>query len=935
MKAWFKQAIFLLIITLGMVALLPANQTEAGEGERDSNYIIELQYADIDVREGEPDIPSSLRIDGYQRSSEAGYYLVQSTDVILPEWKASLEATGSELLGYVPNNAFIVRMTEAERASVASLESVQWVGIYQPAYRIAPWMPTEREGQAMLVVLTFPGVDLENITSQLESWGGQIASTSENEFRGKARLEIDLSYVPQIARLNGVMWIEPWVEPQLTNDVARGIMDVEETVWNTHGLYGAGQIVAVADTGLDVGQNDASMSDDFEGRIKAAYALGRPNSNDWSDPDGHGTHVAGSVLGNGRHSGSDPTTHNYAGSHAGVAPEAQLVFQSTMAADGSLDGLPDDLGELFKQAYYDDGARIHSNSWGASVEGAYTANSSEVDQFAWHHPDMLILFAAGNDGVDANRDGVVDLDSINSPATAKNVLTVGATENNRPTLPQNVWGLPRHPTLPILNDLKADNPQGMAAFSSRGPVDGNRIKPDLVAPGTYILSARTHQHTMDMDAESGAEGWTAEGSWAITTTEAFSGTRSWSTGSYGNNQDITLTSPVMDIRTGADTITFWTRYDLGAGDIGYVQFLSGTQTLTFNAVLTDTENNWSFKSYTVPSPILNSMSAEAKQNFRIRLGLVSDDSDTGSGWFVDDIQVTPRIDGFDIQSGVPNQDYIYAGGTSMSTPLVAGAAALVREYYMTMTNTNPITPSAALIKATLVNGAVNIAPGQYGTGATQEIPNAVPNNVIGWGRVNLEESLFPASGQRVNYHDINNANGLNTTETHVYEYEVGANVPFRATLVWTDYPSRLAAAGSLVNNLDLVVRMPNGDLLYPNGLTGADPYNNTEDIFVDTNSVIAGTYVITVTAENIPEPPSEPGQGQGYALVVRGGSLQEDPTSLELSTIQAHAGANNNRSQIVLTMGLLILSVIAIAVWKPKAQRMSVTPRSEAEIKPK
>lgn len=124
-------------------------------------------------------------------------------------------------------------------------------------------------------------------------------------------------------------------------------------------LYGQGQIVAVADTGLDTGDM-ATLSADF-GRVRQGFAWGRPDS--WSDSDGHGTHVAGSVLGSGILSGSDPASHRYEGSFAGVAPEAELVFQSLLDAEGGLSGIPDDLGALLGQAY-SAGARIHTNSWG-------------------------------------------------------------------------------------------------------------------------------------------------------------------------------------------------------------------------------------------------------------------------------------------------------------------------------------------------------------------------------------------------------------------------------------------------------------------------------------------------------------------------------------------------------------------------------------------
>jgi len=172
----------------GNTSRMPA----AAQGVADPNYLVSLQYGDIDTRVGEPVVPPSLHLDAY-KPDETGYYLVQFADVILPEWRTALEATGAESLGYVPNNAFIVRMTEPQRSLVARLQPVQWIGIYQPAYRIAPWMPPQDKGETTLVVLTFPDANLGQIVAQLEAWGGQIFATAENEFRGKVRVAIDLS----------------------------------------------------------------------------------------------------------------------------------------------------------------------------------------------------------------------------------------------------------------------------------------------------------------------------------------------------------------------------------------------------------------------------------------------------------------------------------------------------------------------------------------------------------------------------------------------------------------------------------------------------------------------------------------------------------------------------------------------------------------------
>jgi hypothetical protein len=74
---------------------------------------------------------------------------------------------------------------------------------------------------------------------------------------------------------------------------------------------------------------------------------------------------------------------------------------------------------------------VHSNSWGSDAAGAYTADSANTDDFIWNHRDMTITFSAGNAGVDANSDGVIDSGSMGAPATAKNVISVGASENDR------------------------------------------------------------------------------------------------------------------------------------------------------------------------------------------------------------------------------------------------------------------------------------------------------------------------------------------------------------------------------------------------------------------------------------------------------------------------------------------------------------------------
>ena len=200
------------------------------------------------------------------------------------------------------------------------------------------------------------------------------------------------------------------------------------------------------------------------------------------------------MLGDGTHSN---------GAIKGAAPEARLYFQAieteatiSGTTDGYLLGIPNNLYDLFEPAY-DNGSQVHTNSWGSSDNGLYTTTSAQADASAHIFWDMAILFAAGNEGTDANSDGEVDLDSTSAPGTAKNVITVGATENDRSSVSYTWggWWPGDFPQNPVKDDRQADNIEGMAAFSSRGPTNDLRIKPDVSAPGAWILSAKSRDTT--------------------------------------------------------------------------------------------------------------------------------------------------------------------------------------------------------------------------------------------------------------------------------------------------------------------------------------------------------------------------------------------------------------------------------------------------------
>jgi uncharacterized membrane protein/subtilisin family serine protease len=409
-----------------------------------------LEAGTFDPLKDEAPVPDDLR------SPDAGpYRIVQFTGPVEERWKEAVAATGAVLFGYLPDYAFIVRMSPMQEQAVERLSFVRWTGAYHPGYKLHPALAGER-GAILMNVLFFE--DGEGLEYRLRSLGLEVLG---RDWLG-VRLLADVAFARSIAFLPEAQWIEPIYPPDLLNDNDGRILGVRQSgdgnftgdgrsLWSYNSSQfegiatGKGVIVCVQDTGVDGSHQDLSSK-------KVAYRSYMGGAA-WTDQIAHGTHVAGTVLGTGE---------GQSGKYAGMAPGARLIGIQGISLSGIATESAN--GESIRWAY-DNGADIVTNSWGeSSLHGTYGSMAIAYDRAVRDcnssypgNQSIIIIFAAGNEA----------FQGIREPATAKNVITIGATGNNRPLAPDQIAG-----------------------FSSNGPTNDGRRKPDVMTPGAQVTSCQ-------------------------------------------------------------------------------------------------------------------------------------------------------------------------------------------------------------------------------------------------------------------------------------------------------------------------------------------------------------------------------------------------------------------------------------------------------------
>ena len=374
-----------------------------------------------------------------------------------------------------------------------------------------------QDGEDVAVILMLNSKPSEEHVKEIENLGLEVTHI----YKYIDAIRID--YVPAskigeltfVSNLKLIEWQAP-VYPMLDTAVkavkVRNSDEYSPVVWDK-GLYGEGINVAVLDTGVDnehetfgvygdqnvrrfiAGMNcDGGCPTDENGNYQ--FTTDEDSNEDPDDFDGHGTHVASTVLGMG---GDDDEDGDGELDYLGVAPAARLIDMKVMADWGS--GSAADINEAIEACIENvntdwendgdknNGIHIMSMSLGTTSDSDGTDSQSQLVNQA-NAAGIAVIIAMGNDGDE----------EVPSPAAADWSIAVGAMDN--------------------MNNVNR-NDDDLASYSNYGPrqSDGDddrwdELKPSVVAPGSDIRAAAGHSNLF---GDSNAQGWSTKSGTSMAT----------------------------------------------------------------------------------------------------------------------------------------------------------------------------------------------------------------------------------------------------------------------------------------------------------------------------------------------------------------------------------------------------------------------------------
>lgn len=416
-------------LSLSLAVILLLIVAPASAQEPDQNFVILLKSRQFTPA---PGIDKAMRAQLSASLSSRSHVLIQLDHIPTAEEREAMERAGVKLLAYVPHNAWLASIPMAVSLSDKALDNIRWLGPVLPRDKlpvglwegqVGPWA-VNADDSVNLDVLFFADVPLDETHQIVAAHGGHVEEELL-EFH-RLRVRAPRQAIPALASEDGVQWVVEAPPPKTPlNDGSRARTNVDDVQVAPYSLSGSG---------VDLGMWD-------EGSVYAHVDFGQLTVVDAAGTSNHSTHVAGTMAGDGTNS---INRGGMALQWRGMATEANIIsydwYNNISEHNGAIN-------------IY--GIELSQNSWG------YLEGCSLCGRYDWEAPDydaivtgfygkrITVVFASGNSQS-------CGYDSIHPPGTAKNVITVGATNSN--------------------ND-------SMTGFSSWGPVDDGRVKPDVVAPG--------------------------------------------------------------------------------------------------------------------------------------------------------------------------------------------------------------------------------------------------------------------------------------------------------------------------------------------------------------------------------------------------------------------------------------------------------------------
>lgn len=483
MSVPFRQRIFFVCFCLCLLLPFAAIAQSAQDGPPVADFSLKLKAYTFDPLTALPQLPPALTLK--QPAKAAVYRIIQFDRPLTRKQRETLQTQyGLKLDKYLPNQAYLEKLSAADAEKLKGLFYFRWSGPYQPAYKLDPAIgqrtfvsKARKEATGFtLIVLLFPAADLNAVAEKIAALGVEVLNRYDHRELGtQSRLRVQAATREQIEAISQIDAVE-WIEEQgdITEDNAATSRVIQSdnaagapTPIYAQGIRGEGQIIGIIDRALDV--NHCLFSDaanpigpahrkvvGYRQDTAFAFAAAACCGDRYNAAgvlicnSGHGTHTAGTAAG-----------QTAGGANNGIAFNARLTYGDS--TDLSWRGGTRSFIEYLNAAHAD-GAHIHSNSWSDKSTTSYTVESQDLDTFTWNNEDDLVVVSSSNN-IDTNGDNVQDAPSPPRPPwTSKNGLSVAAT-------------------------LVSPN-QASVSTGGQGPTFDNRRKPDIYAPGDNTTSSQ-------------------------------------------------------------------------------------------------------------------------------------------------------------------------------------------------------------------------------------------------------------------------------------------------------------------------------------------------------------------------------------------------------------------------------------------------------------